>query len=151
MTSTPLVNVTPWTTLGNWFSPFSRRHVFAAAMTSFEHHQPGGVLRQRALGPHCAMPNGCEHALDRVRRSQMVPVLGREVVEGQQCAAILDQAGHRLGVFGAILFSERRDCRFGPSHGPAPSRSRADPILAAGWTDLGSLSSTLAVLCTVQR
>ena len=34
MTSTPLWNVTPWTTLGNWFSPFSRRQVFAAAMTS---------------------------------------------------------------------------------------------------------------------
>ena len=34
MTSTPLENVTPWTTLGNWFSPFSRRHVFAAAVTS---------------------------------------------------------------------------------------------------------------------
>lgn len=26
--------VTPATTFGNWFSPFSRRQVFAAAMTS---------------------------------------------------------------------------------------------------------------------
>ena len=43
----------------------------------------------------------------------MVPVLGREVVEGQQRIAILDQAGHRLGIFGAILVSERRYCRFG--------------------------------------
>ena len=34
MTSTPLVNLTPWTTLGNWFSPFSRRYVFAATVTS---------------------------------------------------------------------------------------------------------------------
>ena len=34
MTSTPLVNLIPWTTLGNWFSPFSRRQVFAAAVTS---------------------------------------------------------------------------------------------------------------------
>ena len=33
VTSTPLVNLTPWTTLG-WFSPFSRRQVFAAAVTS---------------------------------------------------------------------------------------------------------------------
>jgi len=34
VTSTPLRNVTPWTTLGNWFSPFSRRQVLAAAITS---------------------------------------------------------------------------------------------------------------------
>ena len=34
VTSTPLRNVTPWTTLGNWFSPFSRRQVLAATMTS---------------------------------------------------------------------------------------------------------------------
>lgn len=34
VTSTPLVNLMPWTTLGNWFSPFSRRQVFAAAVTS---------------------------------------------------------------------------------------------------------------------
>ena len=26
--------MTPWTTLGNWFSPFSRRQVLAAAITS---------------------------------------------------------------------------------------------------------------------
>src|SRR5512132_2081620 len=34
MTSTPFWNLTPRTTLGNWFSPFRRRHVFAAAETS---------------------------------------------------------------------------------------------------------------------
>ena len=34
VTSTPLRNVTLWTTLGNWFSPFSRRQVLAAAIAS---------------------------------------------------------------------------------------------------------------------
>jgi hypothetical protein len=34
MTSMPFWNLTPWTTFGNWFSPFNRRHVFAAALTS---------------------------------------------------------------------------------------------------------------------
>jgi len=29
--ATPSVNVTPSTTFGNWFAPFRRRHVFAAA------------------------------------------------------------------------------------------------------------------------
>ncbi len=34
MTSVPSLNVTPATTLGNSFSPFSLRQVLAAAMTS---------------------------------------------------------------------------------------------------------------------
>src|SRR5882762_2353977 len=34
MTSMPFWNLTPLTTFGNWFSPFNRRHVFAAALTS---------------------------------------------------------------------------------------------------------------------
>ena len=34
MTSTPLWNLTPRTTFGNWFSPFRRRQVLAAAETS---------------------------------------------------------------------------------------------------------------------
>src|SRR3984893_2545723 len=34
MTSMPFWNLMPCTTFGNWFSPFNRRHVFAAALTS---------------------------------------------------------------------------------------------------------------------
>jgi len=34
VTSTPLRSVTPWTTLGDWFSPSSRCQVLAAAITS---------------------------------------------------------------------------------------------------------------------
>ncbi len=34
MTSMPFWNLMPWKTFGNWFSPFNRRHVFAAAVTS---------------------------------------------------------------------------------------------------------------------
>jgi hypothetical protein len=30
VTSIPFLNLTPWTTFGNWFSPFNRRHFFAA-------------------------------------------------------------------------------------------------------------------------
>jgi len=36
MTSTPFWNLTPRTTFGNWFSPFNRRHVLAAAETSLK-------------------------------------------------------------------------------------------------------------------
>src|SRR5206468_4054962 len=36
VTSMPLRKVTPAMTFGNWFSPFSRRQVFAAAMISLK-------------------------------------------------------------------------------------------------------------------
>src|SRR5258706_15284358 len=42
-----------------------------------------------------------ERAFDDVRRAQMLPVLGREVVEGEQRVAILDQTLDRLVVFDA--------------------------------------------------
>src|SRR3712207_8818222 len=35
-----------------------------------EDHQPGGVLRQRALGPHRAVPHRGERALDPIGRAQ---------------------------------------------------------------------------------
>jgi hypothetical protein len=45
--------------------------------------------------------DGRERAFDGVRRTQMLPVLSRKVVEGKQRIAVLGQALHRLFVFGA--------------------------------------------------
>ena len=64
-------------------------------------------MRQRPLGPYRAVPDGGEHALDGIGRAQVVPVLGREVVERQQRVAVLDEAGDRLVILGAILVGER--------------------------------------------
>src|SRR5918998_4343027 len=74
-----------------------------------EHDRPGGVLRQRTLGAHRAVPQRGEHALDRVRGAQALPVLGREVVEGQRCVAVLRRAGDRLLVLGRVLRGEGGD------------------------------------------
>ncbi len=57
-----------------------------------EHHEPGGVLRQRPPGAHDAVSDGGKHALDRVGCAQVIPVLGQEVVERQQRVAVLGQA-----------------------------------------------------------
>ncbi len=65
-----------------------------------EHHQLGGFCRQRSLRAHGAMTHGRDHALDRVRSAQMVPMLGRKVEEGEQRILILGQAGDRLVVLG---------------------------------------------------
>lgn len=43
----------------------------------------------------------------------MIPVLGREVVEGQQRVAILGQAFDRAAVLGAVFLGEGIDRRFG--------------------------------------
>ena len=51
-----------------------------------------GLSAEAALGLGCPMPDGREGALDRVRGSDMLRVLGREVIERQQVDAVLDQA-----------------------------------------------------------
>ncbi len=44
------------------------------------------------------MFDGGEDTLDRIRRSQMNPVLGREVIDGEQFLTIFPQALSRLRV-----------------------------------------------------
>ena len=52
------------------------------------------------------MPDRRERAFDDIGRAQMLPVLGRELVEGQQRIAILDQALDSLVVLDAPGFDE---------------------------------------------
>ena len=53
------------------------------------------------------MPNGGEDAFDGVAGAQMIPVLGGEVVEGENRLAVFGQAGHCFLVFGAVFLGER--------------------------------------------
>ena len=48
------------------------------------------------------MTNGGEGAFDRIGCTQMFPVFGRELVEGEQYVAILDQTFDRLLVLHAV-------------------------------------------------
>src|SRR5512132_2859536 len=109
VTSTPFRNVTPWTTLGNWFSPFSLRHVLAAAMTSLN-TMSRAVSWDNAPLVRTVRCRTVANTLS-IGFAQVIPVLGREVVEGQQRVSVLDQAGGRLLVFGPILLGKRRDRR----------------------------------------
>jgi hypothetical protein len=78
----------------------------------------------RAYGP---VPHGGEHALNGVGRAQVIPMLSRKVVEGQQCVAIIDQAFDRPTVFGAVFLGKDVDRRFGGRPVWRPIESRADP------------------------
>src|SRR3954467_3587510 len=126
MTSVPSRKVTPATTFGNWFSPFSLRQVFAAAITSLntislavvgESAPLGRTGRGRPLGAPRPVPRRGEDALDGVCRPKVIPVLGGEVVEGQQRLAVLRQALNRSGVLAPILLGKdghgRLGCRAG--------------------------------------
>ena len=66
MTSMRFWNLTPWTTFGNWFSPFNRRQVFAAAATSLNTINLAVVADSDPFVAHRPMTNCGEHALDRV-------------------------------------------------------------------------------------
>jgi hypothetical protein len=55
----------------------------------------------------------CKHALDRVRGSKVLPVLGGEIVEREQGAAVLGEAVGGLCVFEPISFDERVEYGFG--------------------------------------
>src|SRR3981081_3327136 len=66
------------------------------------------------------MAHGRECTFDGVRCAQMLPVLCREVVEGEQSIAVFGQAFDRLLVFNVVDFDERVECDesilLGPGH-----------------------------------
>ena len=65
----------------------------------FEDHREASHAGAVALGSPMSQPDGGECAFDGVGGAQVNPVLGREVVEGQEHGAILGQALGRLGIF----------------------------------------------------
>jgi hypothetical protein len=89
-------------------SPFALRR-----QHQFERHGQTGLPAQAALGAFGSMPHGGECALDGVRCPDVFPVLGREVVAGQQRVAILDQLGDCLVSIHAVGFDEEVECGFG--------------------------------------
>ncbi len=64
---------------------------FLSGLGELEDHGKRGLVRETSLGTHGAMAHRRERAFDDVGRAQMLPVLGREVVEGEQRVAIPDQ------------------------------------------------------------
>src|SRR5215813_9695571 len=71
------------------------------SLGELEDHGERSLVRETSFGAHGAVAHRGEQAFDDVRGAEMPPVLGREVVEGEQRVAILDQALDRLVVFDA--------------------------------------------------
>jgi len=74
---------------------------FLGGLGELKDHGERGLVGETSLGAHRAVADGRERAFDDVGRAQMLPMLGGEVVEGQQRVAILGQALDRLVVFDA--------------------------------------------------
>src|SRR5207245_117321 len=104
MTSIPSVNLTPWISFGNWLWPSMRRQFFCAPSTSLK-TMASAVLFDRQPFDR-AVPDGRKGAFNGVRRSQVLPVLGREVVERQQRIAVLGQAIGSSLVFDLVGFDK---------------------------------------------
>src|SRR5713226_6329997 len=68
------------------------------AHAELEDHREHSVARQAPFGSVGTVAHGRKGGLDGVGGSQVNPVLGREVVEGEQLSAVLGEALDRLGV-----------------------------------------------------
>src|SRR5436853_1516421 len=104
------------------------------------------------------MADGCEGALDRVGRAQVLPVLGGKIVEGEQHVAILGQTCDRLVVFRAgiptirdrvvqtaaklvlepIFEADFEDNAYGyrPARGAVDAVKEVHRLICRGYTDL---------------
>ena len=74
-----------------------------------EDHGEGALSAQAPLGFPSAVPNRRKDTFDRVRSPDVLPVLGREVIEGQQLRAILNQLGGGFLVFHAVGIHEETE------------------------------------------
>jgi hypothetical protein len=85
---------------------FQTASCFGCGGDELEDHELGGLGRQRSFRPHGSVTDRGKHALDRVRRAQVVSVLGGKVEECEQGLAILHQA---IVVPGAVFVGELID------------------------------------------
>ncbi len=71
------------------------------------------MSRQTPLGFRCPEADSRKGALDGIGRAYVLPVLGRDIVEGEQAITVLDQAVCRFIVLGAISLDEEAKRRLG--------------------------------------
>lgn len=100
------------------------------------HGQPGRA-GAGSFGDSGAQPDGGEGRLDRVRGFEVNPVLGGEIVEGQQLLSVVGDLGGGLGVFRAVGLLEFADRGLRRGRGlrrrgsrPVPDVRRAGPTWA---------------------
>lgn len=89
------------TSVKRW-EPLSVLHRLAADYISLKTMAKQAARLPLPFGPTMPHPHGGEGDLDRVGGPQVSPVLGREVVEGEQHVAVLGQALRGHGILGFV-------------------------------------------------
>jgi len=79
---------------------------FLGAHGELVHETEPALCAHAVSGLRGPQADGCERRFDGIGRADVLEVRGREVVEGQQRGAILDQAIDRLGVFVLVVGHE---------------------------------------------
>ena len=92
--------------LGQLLRPIEPAPTFLSSFDQLEDERQRRLARQAALGANGAMAHGGKCAFNRVRRSQVLSVLSRKVVEGEQRLAVLGQAFGSLLVLQCVSFDE---------------------------------------------
>lgn len=97
--------------------------ILRGGLGELEEHDQRGLPRVVALRAAVTQANGRERRFDWVRGSQVSPVFGGEVVEGQEFVAVLLQTNGRLGIFRRVVLQEVVEgfdrcgaCRSHPNH-----------------------------------
>ena len=83
------------------------------AFDQLEDHGERGPVREASLRADRPVSDGREGAFDRIRRTQVLPMFGREVVEGEQRVPVLLEAFGGLLVFDGIGLVEGVERRLG--------------------------------------
>lgn len=95
-----------------------------------------GCARDTVLRPVGAVSHGREGRLDRIGRAQMHPVLGWEVIEGEQVIALSDELVDRLGILCLIGLHKATEeglrRQVGGCH-PYPHATAPWPLPAGFW------------------
>jgi hypothetical protein len=94
---------------------------FLGLLDDFACHDTGGPVRHAAIWAHSPMADGGEDALDRVRRAQRFPMVGRELMEGEE-----PRNPHPVRSFSSRLRSSFIWRRRSPRIGRRRFRSRPD-------------------------
>ena len=114
-------------------------------LAQLEDHGERRGPAEAALGLDGPQAHGCEGAFYGIGRAQVLPVLSRKVVEGEQPRAVLGQAGRGLVVLGAVGLQEEVERLLGPILGLGQPDVLQVP-LGLGLEGLGQLVQNVAGL-----
>ena len=98
LSSMPSMNRTSVTNVGELTEAAQASPAFLGAHGELMHEAQGAFGAHTISGLHRAQSNGGEGGLDEIGSTEMLPVSGREVVEGKQHLTVPDQPIDRLGI-----------------------------------------------------